>query len=62
MRVLKLTRTVGETALFNWDNVTFVADGQDHFGNKFTEVHLTGGKVVTVKEDVSSIEDSIPAK
>ena len=62
MRVLRLTRTVGEPALFNWDNVTFVADGQDHFGNKFTEIHLVGGKIVTVKEDVASKEDSIPAK
>lgn len=46
----------GQTVLVNWDNVLFVAETENNFGEKYTEVAFEQQGAIPVKENVSEIE------
>lgn len=59
MKMVKLTKTSDQPVIFNWDNVAYVADIVDAFGNVYCEVCLVGGHNVQVKEDLDDIQSQL---
>ena len=44
--------------LVNWDNVSFIVETKNYFGEQYTEVHC-GRQVIEVEETLRKIENAI---
>ncbi|MAF25649.1 hypothetical protein CL634_08785 [bacterium] len=52
---VKLTTAIGKEILINWNNVDFVRETSNHFGENYTEVDF-GDHTIEVKEPLQDIE------
>ena len=65
MRVLKLTRTVGEPALFNWDNVTSVTEPENYLMGQVgdtgpnLQINFTDRGFIYTKETMEDIKNKL---
>jgi uncharacterized protein YlzI (FlbEa/FlbD family) len=57
--MVKLTKTSDQPVIFNWDNVAYVTDTVDSFGNVYCEVCLVDGRCIQVKEDLDEIQSQL---
>ena len=55
---LKTTHTSCEV-IVNWENVTYVRQTANHFGEAYVELHFTDGGYVEVGESLEEIEAAL---
>ena len=56
-RIITLTHNVsGKDILINWDNILFVAETENNFGEKYTEVAFEQQGAIPVKQTTKEIE------
>tara|TARA_Y100000310_G_C20226392_1_gene598129 strand:+ start:226 stop:411 length:186 start_codon:yes stop_codon:yes gene_type:complete len=56
MNIIKLETLSSNKVLLNLDNVSCLKERTSHFGDKYTEIVLSCGKSLDVKEQVEHIE------
>jgi hypothetical protein len=56
MKIITLTHNVsGKDVLINWDNILFVAETENNFGEQYTEVAFEQQGAIPVKQTITEI-------
>ena len=60
MKKIRLRTThSNREVIVNWDNVTYVRQTANHFGEAYVELHFTDGGYVEVGESLEQIEAAL---
>ena len=56
-------RTLGDDEMFvNWDNVNYVKDSTNHFGQSYREIVFCNGNTVATSETIEELERKLSEK
>ena len=63
MKIITLTHNVsGRDVLINWDNILFVAETENNFGEKYTEVAFETQGAIPVKQTPQEIQSLLTSE
>ena len=63
MKLMTLTHNISDKEIIvNWDNVLFVAETENNFNEKYTEIAFKLDSAVPVKQTVSEISSLLSAE